>query len=161
MQIAPPIIINPVLIRFFPRQRRWPNTPHSLRDRSHSFPPSRSICNPIFFTLSSTCLFHVIFGRPRFRCPFTSIIIAFFSILSSSLLIKCPYHVTPFVFAIQSNVFFKPNISISSSVFFLSTNFTPHIDLTMALSVLLKIAISLSLKHHVSLPYNIADLTQL
>ena len=37
----------------------------------------------------------------------------------------------------------------------------PHIDLTMALSVLLKIAISCSLKHHVSLPYNIADFTQL
>ena len=119
-----------------------------------------SIFHPTFFTLSSTCLFHVIFGRPRFRCPFTSIIIAF-SILSSFLLITCPYHLTSFAFAILSNVFFKPYISISSSVLFLSTNFTPHIDLTMALSVLLKIAISLSLKHLVSLPYNIADLTQL
>ena len=91
------IIINPVLIRFFPRHRKWRNTPHPLRDRSYSFPPSRSsaaysIFNPTFFTLSSTSLFHVIFGRPRFRCPFTSIIIAFFSILSSSLLITCLYH---------------------------------------------------------------------
>ena len=51
-----------------------------------------------FFTLSSTCLLHVIFGRPRFRFEFTSIIIAFISILSSSLLITCPYHLTLFAF---------------------------------------------------------------
>ena len=37
----------------------------------------------------------------------------------------------------------------------------PHIAFTIALSVFLKIAISFSLKHHVSLPYNITDLTQL
>ena len=125
-------------------------------DRSHTFPPSRLICSflnlPPDFTLSSTCLLHVIFGRSRFRCLFTPSIIAFFSILSSSILITCPYHLTPFAFAILSNVYFKPNISISSSIFFLFTNFTPHIDLTMALSVLLKIVISLYLKRHVSLP---------
>ena len=115
-----------------------------------------SVFKPTFFTLSSTCLLLVIFGRPRFRFPFTSIIFVFFSILSSSLLITCPYHFTPFAYAILSNVFFKPNISISSSIFFLSTTFTPHIDLTMALSVL-KIAISVSLKHHFSLPYNITE----
>ena len=38
-----------------------------------------SISNPTFFTLYSTCLLPVIFCRPRFRCPFTSSIIAFFS----------------------------------------------------------------------------------
>ena len=65
------------------------------------------------------------------------------------LLITCPYHLTPFAFAILFNVSFKPNVSTSSSVFFLSTNFTPYIDLTMALSVLFKIAISLSHKNHV------------
>ena len=85
-----------------------------------------SIFNPTFFTF-----FHVIFGCPRFRYPFNSIIIAFFSILLSSLLITCPYHLTPFAFAILSNVFFKPYISVSSFVFFLSTNFAPQIDLTM------------------------------
>ena len=40
----------------------------------------------------------------------------------------------------------------------LSTNFIPHIALTIDLSALLKIATSFSLKHHVSLPCNIADL---
>ena len=39
-------------------------------------------------------------------------------------------------------------LSLLLAPMFLSTNFTPHIDLTMALSVLLKIAISISLKNH-------------
>ena len=103
------------------------------------------IFNSSYSTVSSTCLLLVVFGRPRFRIPFTSSIIAF-SILSSFLQITCPYYLTPFAFAILSNVSFKPSISISSSLFFLSTNFTSHIDLTMALSVLLRILISLSLK---------------
>ena len=150
------IIIHPVSIRFLPRSRRWPDTPHFLCDRSHTFPPSRSIFNPTFFTLSSTCLLHVIFGSAHFRCLFTYGIIAFLSVLSSPLLITCPYHLTPVAFAVLSNVSFKLKISISYSIFFLSTNFTPHIDLTMAVSVPRKLAISLSLKHHVSLPYNIA-----
>ena len=112
-----------------------------------------STLNPIFFK--------VFYGRPRFRCPFTSSIIAFFKMLSSFLLTTCSYHLTPFACAILSKVSFKPSIFIKSSVFFLSTSFTPHIDFTMALSVLLKIVISFSRKHHVSLPYDIADLTQL
>ena len=53
---------------------------------------------------------------------------------------------------------FNPNMSISSSLFLLSTNFTPHIALTIDLSVLLEIATSCSPKHHVSLPYNIVNL---
>ena len=67
---------------------------------------------------------------------------------TTTLLPTCSYHNTPFTFAILSNVSSQPSISIYSSLFFLSTNFTPHIDLTMALSVLLEIAISISLKHH-------------
>ena len=61
----------------FPRVRRWPDVPHSLSNRSHSLSRdlARSVAsstlNPIFFKLSSTCLFQVCFGRPRFRCPFT------------------------------------------------------------------------------------------
>ena len=58
-----------------------------------------SVFNPTFFTLSSTCLLHVIFGHLRFRCPFTSSIIAFFSILSSYLLITCSCHLTQFAIA--------------------------------------------------------------
>ena len=104
----------PVSIWFFPRHRRWPDTPHSFRNRSHTFSPSRSICcfldsKPTFSTLSSTCLLHVIFGRPCFRFPFTSSIIAFFSVLLSQVgLITCPYLLTPFAFAYLSYVSFKP-----------------------------------------------------
>ena len=71
-----------------------------------------SISNPILFTLSSTCLLHVCFGLPHFRCPFTASINAFFTTLSYFLLTTCPYHLTPFTFAILSTVFFKPSISI-------------------------------------------------
>ena len=38
-------------------------------------------------------------------------------------------------------------------------NFTAHINLTIDFSAFLKIATSFFLKHHVSLPYQIADLT--
>ena len=103
-----------------------------------------STSNPIIFTLSSACLFHVCFCFPRFHCPFPSSIHALFKALSPFFLTTCPYHLTPFVFAIYSNVSFKPSSSISFSLFFLSTNFTSYIDLTMALSVL-KIAISFPL----------------
>ena len=151
---------NPV----FPHVRRWPDAPHSFSNRSHSLSPSRAICS--FLHPQSNLLYilldlflHVCFCRPRFRGPFTSNIIAFFKMLSSSLLTTCPCHLTPFALAILSKVSFRPSIFISSSVFFLSTSFTPHIDLTIALSVLLKITISFSLKHHVSLPCNIADLS--
>ena len=79
----------------------------------------------------------------------------------SSLLNTCLYHLTPFAFAIWTTVSFNHNISIRSSVFFFSISFVPHIAHTIALSVLLKIAISFSFKHHVSLPFNISDPTQL
>ena len=157
---------RPVLIRFFlvsegGRMHLIPSaiapTPSLHLARSKA----SSTLNPIFFIFSSTCFFHVCFGRPRFHGPFTSNIIAFFKKLSSSLLTTCPYHLTPFALAILSKVSFRPSIFMSSSVFFPSTSFTPHIDLTIALSVLLKITVSFSLKHHVSLPCNIADLTQL
>ena len=56
---------------------------------------------------------------------------------------------------------FLPNMSINSSLFLRSHSFTPHNTRIISLSVLFKIAISFSLKHHASLPYNIADFTQL
>ena len=56
---------------------------------------------------------------------------------------------------------FSSNQHFNELLIILSTNFTPHIDLTIALYALLKIAISTSLKHHVSIPYNMANLTQL
>ena len=51
-----------------------------------------STSNPILFTLSLTCLLHVCFGLPRFRCPFISSINVLFRMLSpSSLLTTCLY----------------------------------------------------------------------
>ena len=49
-------------------------------------------------------------------------------------------------------------MSISSTVFFLSTNFTLHIAFTIDLSALLKITTSFSLKYLVLLQYNIVIL---
>ena len=114
--------------------------------------PSCAICSlvllqPNFIYIFFNLLLHICFGLPRFRCPFTSSINAFFRTLTLSLLTTCLYYNTPFTFAILSKVSSKLSIFINSSLFFLSTNFTPHIDLTMALSVLLEIAISISLKH--------------
>ena len=63
-----------------------------------------STLNPILFVFSSTCFFHVCFGRLRFHGPFTSNIIACFKTLSSFLLTTCPYHLTPFALAILSNI---------------------------------------------------------
>ena len=131
----------------------WPDAPYSLSDHSHYLFPSCAICSPvllqpIFIYILFNLLLHMCFGLPRFCCPFTSSINAFFRTLSLSLLTTGPYHNTPFTFAILSYVCSKARISINSSLFFLSTNFTPHIDLTMALSILLEIAISISLKHH-------------
>ena len=127
----------------------------SLRDRSHTFPhlvrsAASSIFNPTFFTLSFTCLLHVIFGRLTFA--------------SHSLPSSLPCSLLQYIIIIPSNHMSIPSYSIrlchsiqhflqtqqpiSSSIFFLYTNFTPRIDLTMALLVLLKIAISVYLKHH-------------
>ena len=64
----------------------------------------------------------------------------------------CSNHRTPLALAGPSNVSFKPNTHTFLVTFF-SINLTPHI----AFSGLLKIAISFSLRHHISLPYTIAD----
>ena len=127
----------------------------SLTDRSHSLFPSCLICSLLclqanslytLFNLSSPCLLcpssHLLPIHCKHHSFYTVII------LSSNHMSNCPYYLTPFAFAIMSNVF-KPSISFNFSLglCFLSTNFTPHIDLTMALSVLLTIAISISLKH--------------
>ena len=82
-----------------------------------------SFFNPIFSVSSSTCFFQVFLGRPRFLLPLTSRFRATLKTLSSSLLSSCSYHLTPFAVANRSIVFFSPNISICSSVVFLSTTF--------------------------------------
>ena len=108
--------------------------------------------NPTLLPFFSTYVFHVFFGHPRFLLPFTSNSNAFLRKCPSSLLNICPYHLTPFAFAISTTVSFNPNISITSSGLFFSISFAPHIALTITVSVLLKIAISFSLRHHITLP---------
>ena len=90
---------------------------HLSRLRASSF------FKPIFSVSSSTCFFQVFFGRPRFLLPVTSRFRATLKTLSSSLLSTCPYHLAPFAVANWSIVYFNPNISICSSVVFLSTIF--------------------------------------
>ena len=82
-------------------------------------PPSSNQSSLSLFT----CFFQVFFGRPRFLLPLTSRFRATLKTLSSSLLSTCPYHLTPFAVANRSIVSFNPNISICSSVVFLSTTF--------------------------------------
>ena len=78
---------------------------------------------PIFSVSSSTCFFQVFLGHPRFFLPLTSRFRVTLKTLSSSLLSICPYHLTPFAVANRCIVSFNPNMSICSSVVFLSTTF--------------------------------------
>ena len=69
------IIINTVLIRFYPCKRGWPDLPHSASNLSHSHSPSRSIlCILLLQTNTLTLLpdLHVFLSHPRFLFPFTS-----------------------------------------------------------------------------------------
>ena len=128
---------------------------HFVRSHSSSFP------SPFFFISFSTCFFHVCFGLPLPLLPLTSNFKAFTITFSSSFLKAWPYHRILLALAILSIDSFVPNMSINSSLFLRSNSFTPHITRIIALSVLLKIAMSFSFRHHASLPYNITDLTQL
>ena len=99
------------------------------------------------FKRSSTCFLHVLFNRPLFLRPSILHFKAFFTASLSSFLKTCPNHLTSTCFGhfvyglIQTQ-------HILSYVFFLSASLAPHI----VLSVLLKIPISFSHKHHCSLP---------
>ena len=94
-----------------------------------------SFFKPTLLLSFSTCDLHVFLGRPRFLFPFTLNSNAFLKTWPSSLLNTCPYHLTPFAFAIWTTVSFNPNISIRSSVLLLSISLAPHIALTIALSI--------------------------
>ena len=71
----------------------------------------------------STCLFHVSVVRPRFLLPFTSNSNTFLKTCPSSLLNTCPYHLTPFAFAIWTTVF----PSIPTSPLGLLSSFSPSV----------------------------------
>ena len=120
-----------------------------------------SFTSPYFFISFSTCFFHVCFGLSLPLLPLTLNFKAFAITFSSSILKTLPYHRILLALAIPARDAFMPKMSINFSLFLRSNSFTPHIARIIALSVLLKIAISFSLKHHASLPYNITDLAQL
>ena len=66
-----------------------------------------SLSKPPLLLFFSTCVFHVFFGCPRFLLPFTSNYNAFLKTSPSSHLNTCPYHLTPFAFAIWTIVSFN------------------------------------------------------
>ena len=126
---------------------------HFIRSHASSF------TSPFFFISFFTCFFHVCFGLPIL--PLASNFKAFTITVSSSFLTTWLYHRILVALAIQSKDPFMFNMSINSSLLLRSNSFTPHIALIIALSVLLRIAIFFSLKHHALDLYNIADFTQL
>ena len=122
----------------------------------------------IWFLLSGTWIFNVSAnwaGKKKYFCRgllmlSTSRSHALFTGSSSSLLNTWPIHLKLLLFTTSTTVYSKPNLSMSSLVFFLSDILTPHIFRVMALSVLLKIPSSTLFTFHVSEPYTIAVLTQ-
>ena len=91
-------LINPTLIRVYPRKPGWPDLPQSNSNLTQ-FTVS-SFSKPTLLLSFSTCVFHVFFGCPYFLLPFTSNSTAFLKTCPSSLLNTCPYHLIPFAFAI-------------------------------------------------------------
>ena len=63
-----------------------------------------SFSKPTLLLSFFTCVFHVFFGRPCFLFPFTSNSNTFLKTCPSSLLNTCPYHLTPFTFALDYGI---------------------------------------------------------
>ena len=112
------------------------------------FPPTFSLTSSTLS--SSTCFIHVLFG---FLWPSTSKSNALLKTWPCSLLNTWPGQWTMFAIANWSIVPFKPSISIKSMDVFMSLSCTPHIALTMDLSVLCKITISPSIICHACIQY--------
>ena len=123
---------------------------------------------PIFFPhlLSTyTDLLHLLSLNQSFSCFLQ--LVSSFSLLVGPIYVFHSLYVPLLASKHLSQVFSKhddtwPFDSIHAIIFYvflLSTNFTPHIALTINLPALLKIATSFSFKQHISLPHNIADLT--
>ena len=110
---------------------------------------------PIFSVFSSTCFFHVFFGRLHFLLPLTLRSRAALKTLVIPLQ-HMSIPLTPFTVANRSITSFSPSMSICSLVVFLSTTF----QLPMALFILLKIAFLFSFKYYALLSCSNADLMQ-
>ena len=151
------IIIVTLWIRCCPRRRSWPDFVWSLTL------PRLAISFDHMYSFSPVDFFRFIldlFSPRLFRSflpllPSTSNSKVFTITFQSSFLLTVLPHTTYFSLSKDSSI---PNKSISSSLYLRSNSFTPHIARIIALSVLLKIAISFSLQYQASLPYNIANL---
>ena len=110
-----------------------------------------SIIKPTFTPSSTSCFLHILLGLPFFFWTSTSRSNTLLKKWPSSLLRTWPCHWTQFAMTNWSIVSFKPNINIKSIDIFLPSSCTPHIVLTMDLTMPRKIPISLSFKHHASL----------
>ena len=111
--------------------------------------PSHILPQPAFF-MSSSASFSSFDLQPQNLMPFSR----HYHPLSSTN----DHANEHFAIAILYIVSFKSRMNIKSVDIFLSFSCTPHIALTIDLSVLHKIPISLSFRHHTSLPCSIAGL---
>ena len=113
-----------VFIRCCPLWQRWQDLPHSFCNCSHSVFPLVSSQGILLLQTNLLCLlFQVFSGRLLFLFQLISRSRATLRTLSLSLYSTCPYHLTSFAVANRSIVSFNPNMSICSSVVFLSTTF--------------------------------------
>ena len=85
--------INPILIQIYPYKGRWPDLPHSNSSLSNSHSPSRLIHGILLQTSTRALALLLHLCLPRLL--WSSLLP-----LPSSLLNTCPYHLTPFAFAI-------------------------------------------------------------
>ena len=137
--------------------------PLSAIQSPNTFPPLSAI-EGILFRQTGFSNYYLNFPLPCLQAPFRSLSFSKFNTIFtglSSVLNTCRNHLCAFVFADISVDTVRPSIVINLQVFFLSINFTSHMMLNIAFSVLLKIATSLSFRHYVLLLYSMADCSQL
>ena len=127
----------------------------SLLHLSLSF--TSSLFNPHSLMSLSTTWLHVILSLPCPLLPSTSNMI-FFTQSSSSLCSTCPNHLNLFHFT-ASDTDSIPILSLSSALDTLSLSDTPHIHLTILISVRSNLPLCSAIMAHILLPYIIALLT--
>ena len=143
--------------RFPCLHRGWPTAlQSSLLHLSLSFP--FSLFNPHSLMSLSTTWLHVILSLSRPLLPSTSNDMIFFTQSSSSFRSTCPNHLNLFRFT-ASDTDSIPILSLSSALGTLSLSDTPHIHLTILISVRSNLPLCSAVMAHVSLPYTIALLT--
>ena len=119
---------------------------------------SSSLFNPHSLMYFSTTWLHVILSLPRHLLPSTSSDMIFFTQSSSSFPSTCHNDLTLFCFT-ASDTDSTPILSLSSALGTVSLSDTPHIYLTILISVRSNLPLCSTVMAHVSLPYIIALLT--